>query len=530
MPKVATVAGPQVSTQISRGPRASNVASGAFGGGFGQALTQVAGDLNEVNNRIDATAAEEASVNFERDKNNLFFDPDTGYFNTQGKNAYDGASSMQEDLQKLQRQYSDGLTSPAAQNAFNKVSTAQITRSNVDIQRHASKGLQAWEVATINSQVENTIENASLYHNDPKRLDVQRVLGRGSVIESAERQGLGAEATNEKLQTYESSFNAAAINAATRQSSVDGQAALDKYGKNLEGPDRIKIEDGITKKAKAEKTASDASLSVIKATQLVEDYDKRSDINEQLNTIEDPELRSKTRREAMWQFDQKTKAQEEERGQLYEDVENHVLKGNSPEAWIASNPEGWDKLSPKQKNTVLSGKSVVTNHGVLSEVLLKPKQELAQVDPSEYFNVLAPADRNKLTAAVKAARGERADDPTGRTRAGQTTATMTQLFGKSFNKLSSSKQEKYNAVMTEFDNELTYREGIKGSLLTSQEYTAMLGDFTRKVVIEGTLFDSEFDIIDIPPADTPVLSKFLRANGIPVTSDNLIKAYRQASE
>lgn len=530
MPKVATISGPQVSTQITKGARAGSVAPGAFGGGIGQAVQSVGQAGLQIAQRIDTTAAEEASVNFERDKNDLFFNPDTGYFNTQGKNAYDSAPVIQEELEKLKRKYSDTLTSPGALAAFDKVTTAQITRSNVDIQRHAGKGLQAWEVATINAQVENTIENASLYHNDPKRLDVQRVLGRSAVIDSAELQGIGAEATAEKLQTYESSFNASAINAATRVSSVEGQAALDRYGKNLEGPDRIKIENDIATKAKAEKTASDAALSVMKATQLVSDYDDRKDIIEQLNTIEDPDLRNKTRREAMWQFDQKTKAQEEERGQLYEDAENHVLNGKSPEAWIASNPESWDKLAPKQKRTILSGKSVITNHGVLSELLLKPKQELAQVDPSEFFNVLAPADRNKLTAAVKAARGERVDNPTGRTRAAETTATMTQLFGKSFNKLSNSKQEKYNAVMTEFDNELTYREGIKGSMLTSQEYTAMLGDFTRKVVIEGTIWDSEFDISDIPPADTPVLSKFLRDNGIPVTSDNLIKAYRQASD
>tara|TARA_R110000744_G_scaffold380326_3_gene500758 strand:+ start:22331 stop:23923 length:1593 start_codon:yes stop_codon:yes gene_type:complete len=530
MPKVATYSGPQVSTEISRGARAGSVAPGAFGGDIGGAVQQLGQEGLKIAQRIDTTAAEEASVNFERDKNNLFFDPDTGYFNKQGKTAYEGAGGIQEELENLKRKYSDTLTSPGALAAFDKVSTAQITRSNVDIQRHAAKGLQSWEVATINSQVENTIENASLYHNDPKRLDVQRVLGRAGVLDAAEMQGIGAEATAEKLQTFESSFNSTAINAATRVSSVEGQLALDKYGKNLEGPDRIKIEDGIVNKAKAEKTASDASLSVLKATQLVSDYDKRADINEQLNTIEDPELRSKTRREAMWQFDQKTKAQEEERGQLYEDVENHILDGKSPEAWIASNPEGWDKLSPKQKSTVLSGKSVTTNHGVLSELLLRPKQDLAQVNPSDFFNVLAPADRNKLTTAVKAARGERADDPTGRTRAGETTATMTQLFGKSFNKLSNSKQATYNAVMTEFDNELTYREGIKGSLLTSQEYTAMLGDFTRKVVIEGTLWDSTYDVEDIPAEDMPTLSKFLRANGIPVTSDNLIKAYRQASD
>lgn len=530
MPKVATYSGQQVSTEISKGPRAGSVAPGAFGADIGRGIQSVGEAGLDIARRIDTTAAEEAAVNFEREKNELFFNPDTGYFNTQGKNAYDNAPAIQEELQKLKRKYSDTLSSPGALAAFDKVTTNQILRSNVDIQRHAGKGIKAWEVATINAQVENTVENASLYYNDPKRLDVQRVLGRQSVIEAAEMQGIGAEATNEKLQTFESSFNAAAINAALQQSSTEGKDALEKYGRNLEGPDRLKIEKAIKVKEKAEKTAATSQQAVMIASELMDTYEDRADINEQLNTIEDVELRNKTRKEVMWQFDQRVKAEQEERAQLFEDVENHVLKGKSPEAWIANNPEGWDKLSPKQKKTVLSGKDVTTNHGVLTELLLKPKDELAGVDPTEYFNVLAPSDRIKLTNAVKAARGQKEEDPVGRTRAGQTTAIMTQLFGKSYNKLSSSKQTTYNTIMNEFDNELKYRESQKGSLLTSQEYTAMLNDFTRKVVIEGTLWDSEYDIMDIPAEDTPVLSKFLRDNGIPVTSDNLIKAYRQAKE
>tara|TARA_R110000850_G_scaffold91270_4_gene193840 strand:+ start:1812 stop:3404 length:1593 start_codon:yes stop_codon:yes gene_type:complete len=530
MPKVSTYGGPQVSTEISRGARAGSVAPGAFGGAIGAGVQQLGQDGLKIAQRIDTASAEEAAVNFEREKNDLFFNPDTGYFNTMGKNAYEGSGAMQESLQKLKRKYSDTLTSSGALAAFDKVSSAQIMRSNVDIQRHASTGLKSWEIATVNSQVENTLENASIYHNDPKRLDVQRVLGRGSVLDAAEMEGIGPEATAEKLQTYESSFNASVINASLRQSAAEGQAALDKYGRNLEGPDRIKIEDAIVKKIKVEKTAKVAAESLAKATQLVSDYEKRGDINEEINAIEDPDMRAKTRREAMWQYDQKEKAEQEERGQTFEDVENHVLKGNSPEAWIANNPEGWEKLSPKQKKTVLSGEAVTTNHGVLSEILLRDKKELAKIDPSDYFNVLAPADRNRLVSAVKSARGESADDPVGRTRAGQTTSTMTQLFGDSFTNLTPKKQNKYNTIMNEFDNELTYREGIKGSMLTSHEYTAMLGDFTREVVIEGTIWDSEYDITDIPDIDTPVLSKFLRDNGIPVTSDNLIKAYRQASD
>lgn len=530
MPKVATYSGQQVSTEISKGPRAGSVAPGAFGADIGRGIQSVGEAGLDIARRIDTTAAEEAAVNFEREKNELFFNPDTGYFNTQGKNAYDNAPAIQEELQKLKRKYSDTLSSPGALAAFDKVTTNQILRSNVDIQRHASKGIKAWEVATINAQVENTVENASLYYNDPKRLDVQRVLGRQSVIEAAEMQGIGAEATNEKLQTFESSFNAAAINAALQQSSTEGKDALEKYGRNLEGPDRLKIEKSIKVKEKAEKTEATSKQAVMMASELMDTYEDRADINEQLNTIEDVELRNKTRNELMWQFDQRVRAEQEERAQLFEDVENHVLKGKSPEAWIANNPEGWDKLSPNQKKIVLSGKDVTTNHGVLTELLLKPKDELAGVDPTEYFNVLAPSDRIKLTNAVKAARGQKEEDPVGRTRAGQTTAIMTQLFGKSYNKLSLSKQTTYNTIMNEFDNELKYRESQKGSLLTSQEYTAMLNDFTRKVVIEGTLWDSEYDITGIPAEDMPVLSKFLRDNRIPVTSDNLIKAYKQAKE
>ncbi len=66
--------------------------------------------------------------------------------------------------------------------------------------------------------------------------------------------------------------------------------------------------------------------------------------------------------------------------------------------------------------------------------------------------------------------------------------------------------------------------------MTSEEFTDVLSGLTRKVVQEGLIFDSELDLTDIPADNVPVLSKFLRDNGIPVTSDNLIRAYEQASK
>ena len=65
----------------------------------------------------------------------------------------------------------------------------------------------------------------------------------------------------------------------------------------------------------------------------------------------------------------------------------------------------------------------------------------------------------------------------------------------------------------------------------------MLSDLTRKVTIERNLFgidfiapDEELSVTDLTREDVVTLSKFLRDNNIPVTSANLVRAQRQASQ
>ena len=95
---------------------------------------------------------------------------------------------------------------------------------------------------------------------------MQNALGRQAVIDAAEIEGIGAEATNERLQTYDSSFAKSTINAAVSNSSAEGQASLDKYGDRLEGHDRIKIEKMIASKTQAEKTKADSQQAIVRHT------------------------------------------------------------------------------------------------------------------------------------------------------------------------------------------------------------------------------------------------------------------------
>jgi hypothetical protein len=533
MPKIAQYEPDQVQTRISPQPLAQDAPAAAFGEPIVKGALDVIQAGAELKQRVDTTAAEEALVSFERDKNDLFFNPESGYFNTVGRDAYDNSPAAMQALEDLKLKYGETLGQQAKQ-MFDKSADVHIIRGQMDVSKHSAKGLKTWEVATIESQVENSIENASLYWNEPDRLKVQNVVGRQAVLDSAELMGIGPEATAEKLQTFESSFARSSVEAAIQSSSVDGKEALSTYGDKLEGPDKVKLEGMIEAKEKVEKTKADAEMAVTTATNLIDTYDDRSDIIAEVKKIEDVELQKKTMSEAMSQFSRKKTAESEARASAFENAEDHILKGGSAESFKMNNPEQWELMSPKQQSSIQSGAMATTDWDTFSDLMLLPKSELAKVDPTDHFNKLAKAERSKLISAVKSANGkgsskDKIDHQVGRTRSAQTTAAVEQLFGKK-TKWNDAKREQANGFYSLLDEEVRFRESEKDASLTSEEFTDILSGLTRNVVQEGYIFDSELDLTDIPAEDVPVLSRFLRDNGVPVTADNLIKAHKQASD
>ena len=543
MPKVATYGPQQVRTNVTRQPRADASAGNAvFNSNIqvAQGLASVGSAVAQVTQRIDTTSAEEALVAFERDKNNLFFNPEDGYFNTQGKNAFDNAGAANSSLEELKKQYGKSLGTNA-KSMFDKSANLHITRSQADIARHSSKGLKSWEVATIRSQVENTIENASLYWNQPDKLAVQNALGRQAVIDAADLEGIGAEATNERLQTFDSSFAKTSITSAISSSAEEGTAMMEKHSARLEGPDKVKLEKAVAAKAKAEKIQSDSQQAIVAGTKLVDTYDSREEVREQVNIIEDPELRKKTMTEAMRQFNLKKQGESEAQAESFESAESHVIEGGSAETFQATDPEGWERLSAKQKKGIDSGKAIVTDWNTFSDLMMLPKEELSKVNPTEHFQDLAPGERSKLISAVKSAGGtgsskDKIDHQVGRTRSAQTTAAVEQIMGKK-SKWNDEKRNKANSFYDLLDGEVQHREEQKGSSLSSAEFTDVLSELTREVTIERSAFgvdflypDVEQNVTEIPPENVRTLTKFLRDNGVPVTADNLLKAQRQASQ
>lgn len=535
MPTVSQYGRSRVTTQIANQPRAQGAPAGAFDGGISNSLNNVAAAANQIKERIDTTAAEEALTAFEKQKNDILFNPESGYFNTQGKNAFDGVQSTNEALTAAREQFANGLDSTAARERFNAVSSQHIARSTQDINRHASSGLKAWESATIQAQVENSLESAALSFNDPEALRLNNAIGRQSIIEKNNIDGSGPEALIEELQTYNSEFARTTILAATAQSAAQGQALFDKMSSDLEGPYRNKIEGQIQQKLGQEKNQRDAAVAINKSQILVDKYDDRQSIIDEVNTIEDPILRKKTLSESMAQFSRKRQAQKEAAGDAFEEAESHIVDGGSVESFKANNPVGWDRLNSKQKRSLESGKATVTDWNTYNDLVTLPQSKLSNVNPSDHFADLAPSERKSLINAVKSARGQsngkgKAESQVGRTRASEVNANLEIMIGGKKSSWNNDKKVIANEFQTFLTSEVLAREEAKGAPLSSAEFTKTINDLSRKHVVESKyllLPDSDVEFEDFDDDKRNQYAEFLRDRGLEVSIKNLTEARKQ---
>jgi hypothetical protein len=504
---------------------------------LGTGVLRIAESVRRFQHRRDTVEAEEALVAFEREKNDLFYNPETGYFNKRGREAFDGAEGINSQLEEVRQRYIDELSNNQSREMFGRSTESQITSARREVARFSSDQFRAWENSTMLSRVENSLENAAYHWADPDQLAVQLEIGRQSVIDASTTSGDSAEAIAEKLQTFNSQFAANIINAAMVNSSTAGQKALGDYGQMLEGDELVRIQNNLDRQLEREKNQAVATAAVQQATSLVQDYggedNARSMIIDEVNKIEDPEIRDRTLQESMYRLNLRQQADAERRGAAFENAEQHLLEGGSIEQWISENPEAWDELDASQKSNLRKGPTTVTNYSVLSELMLMPPNELSKINPADYFEYLAPSDRIRVINAVKSARGGGFESQLERSAASQMNYAVEELFGKrdSWNDEERAQVDTfYSMIMAEEQA----RKNDKGSDLTPDEYTQLINDFSRRAVIQRNLGgidwlmpDRKVDITEIPMSDYQTLSDDLRRRNIPVTSQNLLMLYEQ---
>lgn len=540
MPKIIQYQPNQVGTQVVSKPKMNAAAGNAVFDANISAGRAIAAGATQMRQRIDTTAAEEALVGFEREKNDLFFKPETGYFNQQGKNAYDQMGATNKALQDLRKRYADGLTGDAAA-MFGKAADAHITRSQADIQRHGSDGYKVWEISTLDAQVENAIESGSLYWANDERVIESRRSGELAILNSAKLSGISQIALNERIETFRSTFTEAAVEAATLASAEKGAAVLGKYGDYLEPPARAKLESGITKKLEAEDAQFRAERAISTGVRLVETYETREEIRTEVNKIKDPDERKQVMSEAMRQFDLKQRGIAEEQDKVIDAAEEHIYGGQSLASFVATNPDAYNSLTAKQKRSLdkladggpAASKS---NPILLADLIHQDPKLVAKVNPSMYRDQLSGTEYAKLKKAVFDAgkpqtSSTKAEAQLGRTRNAQTLVAVEALMNSKKKDWSVENTVKANHFFDFLDSLKVAEEARLERPQTSAEFTAMLNGATRDYVQQdyyAGFIDRKRSLDDVvPPESLREYGDYLRSQGIPVTSENLIVLHDQ---
>lgn len=507
--------------------------------GFAQGMGVLAAGLDRLGERLDTAAAEEALVNFERAKNDRFFNPESGYFNTQGRDAYDRAKPTLDELNELQRTIAAGLSSGRARDLFSKAAEQHLLRAEVDIDRHASTQARAYEQSVIRARVEQSLDNAVLHWNDADQRALNLELGRQSILDLAVMNGESSEVTAQNLRNYNSRFGLATVEAALANGAVAAQHALAENKELLSAVDTLNLQQKIDRQYQAEEEARQSSTALTLASTLVQQYgdapNARELILEEVRALEqhDPALADKTRRESLTRLNQYREARSEERAAIQQVVERVKMEGGTVDEFIAAEPEAWMKLTPEQQRALQKPEPIETDPVLYTRLITLPPAELAKVDPNEHVDRLAPADRQRLITAVMSARaGDKMDLPSVQSLTARTTAAAEQIFGASSTWKNKTKVAQVRAFFNLVESEAAFRTREKGAQLTPTEFNSMLDDLVRQTVIERPYwFDLRNQgVDDIPPEDLGVLTDFLHRNNIPVTGPNLIRAYQDARE
>lgn len=526
----------QVRTQVQGTVTAREVDNGGMA--LAQGISDIGKMAGEMKKQADFSATQEASNNFERATNDLFFNPENGYFNTQGRVAYDEGKGVSEQLDKLREQYGKDL-SPQARQEFERVANQRITRSNAEIMQHSSKGLKSWDISNLSVEVENQLEQGALEWNNMKMVNDARDRGVQAIYEAGKLLDKGAKEINEDAQNFRSALAMNVIQSATQSSAQDGEVAMEQWGGMLEGPDKTKMLELVEKRGRVENARDKANLAVSRANVLVEKFGDLQNAREamiaEINKETDPEMQKALKDEATYQLNQKFQADGERRANTVAKAEQFIFaEDNSWQQFEAQFTEEWEDLTVPMRAVLMQGVPIATDYVKFGELSLLSDRDMAATNPADYRHILANTEYKELVRMVKTARGELSQSEftlqAARTNAATATAGVEIILDKKKSDWSKNETLKANAIYELITSNVGILQEQKGSKLTPTEYTDAVNNialtyFTKPSSVPWLFGPDEITLDDIPDADIRAITAQARKQGVVVSSEMIVKAY-----
>lgn len=426
----------QVPDQVGGQYRPSTPATARFQGTGLPELARGIGGIVDKGLEIQRTAeknhAQETLNAFREEKRDLLYNPDTGYYTTRGRSAYEKAPAVTESLGKLRDKYVSSLGSAYARELFSERADADILQDTTSIDRHSIAGNQQWQVETAQGAQQGAAEDATVLGGQTSvrrpdgttenRLEARWRDGRAAVIDELKAKGLvdsqikqailsgkdipADSIIAQSLRDFDSKFYANAISGQIDQNLPVAEVLMAQYGGYLRGGQY----DAVAKQLKAKR---DAVYVETTASNIIAATDSPSAALAATKDVP-VELRAKVRGQVASLINLQKNAEALSQAKAFETLEQYRVDNPSlsGDALEAKYPTLWGQLSPELQEKLNHYETTHTNWSAYQKYLEMTPEQLKKAPLEPMLMYLALPERKQILRWRDAAsNGTLTEDP-----------------------------------------------------------------------------------------------------------------------
>ncbi|RLW53897.1 MAG: hypothetical protein B6D76_09395 [gamma proteobacterium symbiont of Stewartia floridana] len=265
-------------------PNNINVTPQRLSGGAGQVARNTSEVLHqrarELHVTEQETIAKDLDVTFADNLREILDDPDNGYLNKQGREAYDTHNDIRKQVSKLRQKHQSTLK-PGSISAdlFRKVADSRVEHAFNSIAKHASNQLRIWQDDTYKARLLASIDDATVNRDDPAQVRLAINTGFAEIQEAGGRNGWAPEVMELRKQSFATDLHTQIIQRIVSEDLEAAQAYYQDNQKEIDPTVRTQLEENFQaiEDREVEKIASDLELNVYKGNASRADIDDAFD-------------------------------------------------------------------------------------------------------------------------------------------------------------------------------------------------------------------------------------------------------------
>lgn len=349
MPEAPQLDGPQVRSAPVATPRLDpGIATpDAFGAaaaqGLGSAAFSVTKQKQEADERRDDTNALDARLRYLDARNEDL----ASYQQAKLKDAVGLPGRALADHEKRRDEVLATLDSEGAKETFRRMAAREWVREDGQVTSHAAAQVQAYEIGTGEATIEQLRQQAIDSGGNPQDLDEALRLTVGARARVADLRGEDAQTLALRNQADRSAIYSGVVQTKLSQGDFLGARAFYEANKQHLDADARKVLENDTREG-AVAAQAQATSDIIMRTMDVD----RTKAMEQVASIEDAQLRERTRVNVQRAFADRDAARSEAQGRAYERLAKKVEAGASLDQIAATNPAGWNVLTQRDRDAL----------------------------------------------------------------------------------------------------------------------------------------------------------------------------------